>query len=72
MANTELSNIMKISEEVTKPVQYLNLNLRERFTPFNIPAVEELSAALNDTLPDQQGMIFHALRGEVKGFTKSN
>ena len=63
MANPELT-------EVKKLVQYLTLNLMENFTPFNLPAIDELSAALLDILPDQQGMILSVLRGRGQGIYK--
>ena len=63
MANLGENIFMENSEAKKNFVDYLSLNLREQFTPFNLPAVEEISAALNETLPDQQGMILSALRG---------
>ena len=61
MSNTANEKIMNNFENNKKPVQYLNL--RERFTPFNLPAVEEHSVALNETLPDPQGMLISTPRG---------
>ena len=70
MANLGENNFVENSEAEKNFVEYLSLNLREQFTPFNLPAVEEISAALNETLPDQQGMILSALRGRGQGIYK--
>ena len=63
MANPEPSHS-------NKSFQYLTLNLKETYTPFNLPGIEELSAALLEVLPDQQGMILSALRGRGQGIYK--
>ena len=70
MLITATENITNNFEGNKKSVQYLNLNLRERFIAFNLPALEELSAALNESLLDQQGMILSALRGRGQGIYK--
>ena len=71
MSITVTDNVTNNFEGNKKPFQYLNLHLRQRFTPFNLPLVDRLSAALNETLPDQQGMIHSALKGRGQGKYKT-
>ena len=62
--------LTELAEDNKTAVHYLSLNLRGRFIPFNLPGIEELSAALNETRPDQQGMLLSALRGGGQGIYK--
>ena len=52
------------------PSQRFGFSLRAHFTPFSLPPIEEVVAALHNTFPNEPGMIVQPLRGRGQGLFK--
>ena len=59
-----------VASSSRKSITEVGLSLRAHFTPFSLPPIEEVVAALHNTFPNEPGMIVQQLRGRGQGLFK--
>ena len=59
-----------VASSSRKNITEVGLSLRAHFTPFSLPPIEEVVAALHNTFPNEPGMIVQQLRGRGQGLFK--